>query len=144
MLLFPANQPGLGQGSHPGDSNQPFWPVSGTQPTSSVITGDTKGPRQAWTIPFIYFKHCFEYEPGQSSASSGRAKNLSLSTRNVTSFSSYFLLKEILFADGAVTKPSCTTLLLSRWISCCRETFLLSHFGNGVRPPPQHVEGFCS
>lgn len=62
MLLFPENQPGLEQGSHPEGSNQSFQPVSRTQPTSSVITGDTKGPCMAWTIPFIYFKHCFEYE----------------------------------------------------------------------------------
>lgn len=94
------------------------------------VAGETKGPRKACTIPFIYFKLCFEHEPGPSSASGGRVKNLSLPTWNVTSFSSYFLLREILFADGAVTKASCTTLLLSRWIYCCRETSLLSRFGS--------------
>lgn len=144
MLLFPENQPGLEQGSHPEGSNQSFWPVSGTQPMSSAVTGDTKGPRKAWTTPSIYCKRCFEHEPGQSSASGGRAKNPSLSTWNVTSLSSSFLLEEILLADGAVTNPSCTTPLLSRWIYCCRETVLLPRFGNEVRSPHQHVEWFCS
>lgn len=53
MLLFPENQPGLEQGSHPEGSNQSFWPVSGTQPTSSVITENTKA--RAWPGQSLLF-----------------------------------------------------------------------------------------
>lgn len=97
-----------------------------------MITADTKDLCKGWITPFIYFKDCFKYKVGQSSAGGGRAKNLCLFTWNVTSVSSYFLLREILFTDGAVTTRLYAALLFSRWIYYCREIFLLSCFPSSL------------